>query len=149
MRRRNGFTMIEMLMVIVVVSLVALVTLPKFQDAMGQNTLHGTRSRVMSRFAAARAAAVTSGRVAYLHVHGNQLYVTAKPRRATAGTGTQDTITPVENLYTIYGVSMTPVGADSVRIDPNGVGGTAATVLLSKGSRVDTVHISKYGRVMK
>ena len=147
MGRRNGFTMIEMLMVIVVVSLLVLVTLPKFQDALGQNTLHGTRGRVMSRFAAARATAMTSGRVAYLHVHGNLLYVTAKPRMA--GAGDQDTVTPVENLYTLYGVSMTPVGADSVRIDPNGIGGTAATVLLSKGGRVDTVHISKYGRVTK
>lgn len=144
MPRPKGFTTIELMMVIVVVSLVSLVTLPKFQDALGQNTLHGTRSRVMARFAAARSAAMTSGRVVYLHVHGNQLYVTAK-----TGGATQDTITPVENLYTQYGVSMTPVGADSVRIDPTGIGGTAATVLLAKGSRTDTVKISKYGRVTK
>lgn len=147
MGRPNGFTTIELLMVIVILSLVGLVTLPKFQDALGQNTLHGTRDRVMSRFAAARATAVNSGRVAYLHLKGNQLYVTARPRR-TAGAGVQDTITPVENVYTLYGISMSS-DADSVRIDPTGAGGTAATVLLTKGSRVDTVKISKYGRVTK
>jgi Tfp pilus assembly protein FimT len=139
--------MIEMLMVIVVVSLAGLVALPKFQDALAQNTLHGTRAKVMARFAAARAAAVTTGRVAYLHVSGNQVYVTARPRR-NPGAGQQDTITPVENLYTLYGVTLAS-DADSVRIDPNGLGGTAATVRLTKGSRVDTVQISQYGRVMK
>ena len=148
MGRPNGFTTIELVMVIVVMSLLVLVTLPKFQDALGQNTLHGTRDRVMSRFAAARATAVNSGRVAYLHLHGNQLYVTARPRRTVGGAGVQDTITAVENVYTLYGISMTS-DADSVRIDPTGVGGTAATVRLTKGSRVDTVRISKYGRVMK
>jgi Tfp pilus assembly protein FimT len=139
--------MIEMLMVIVVVSLAGLITLPKFQDAVAQNTLRGTRAKVMSRFAAARASAVTSGRVAYLHTHGNQVYVTAAPRRSP-GAGSQDTITPVENIYTLYGVTLAS-NADSVRIDPNGVGGTAAMVRLIKGSRVDTVQISQYGRVMK
>lgn len=147
MRRPNGFTMIEMLMVIVVVSLAGLVALPKFQDALAQNTLRGTRAKVMSRFATARAAAVTSGRVAYLHVHGNQVYATATPRRMP-GAGTQDTITPVENIYTLFGVSLAS-DADSLRIDPNGVGGTAATVQLVKGSRTDTVRFSQYGRVMK
>jgi Tfp pilus assembly protein FimT len=139
--------MIEMLMVIVVVSLCGLVALPKFQDALAQNTLRGTRAKVMSRFAAARAAAVTSGRVAYLHAHGNQVYVTAGPRRLP-GAGSQDTITPIENIYNLYGVALVS-NADSVRIDPNGVGGTAATIRLTKGSRVDTVQISQYGRVMK
>jgi Tfp pilus assembly protein FimT len=139
--------MIEMLMVIVVVSLCGLVALPKFQDAVAANTLHGTRAKVMSRFATARAAAVTTGRVAYLHVHGNQVYVTARPRRLP-GAGVQDTLTPIENIYTLYGVTLAS-NADSVRIDPNGVGGTAATVRLLKGSRADTVEISQYGRVMK
>ena len=147
MGRPGGFTMIEMLMVIVVVSLLGLVTLPRFRDALSQNTLRGTRAKVMSRFATARAAAVTSGRIAYLHVHGNQVYVTARPRRMP-GVGTQDTITPIENIYTLYGVSLTS-SEDSLRIDPNGVGGTAATVQLAKGSRTDTVTISQYGRVMK
>jgi prepilin-type N-terminal cleavage/methylation domain-containing protein len=146
--RPNGFTMIEMLMVIVVVSLCGLVALPKFQDALAQNTLHGTRGQVMSRFASARSAAMTTGRVAYLHVHGNQVYVTATPRRTIGGSGTQDTITPIDNIYTLYGVTLAS-DADSVRVDPNGVGGTPATVRLIKGSRVDTVRISAYGRVAK
>jgi len=145
--RRDGFTLIETLLVIVVVGLCGLMTLPKFQDALAQNNLRSSRAKVMSRFAAARATAVASGRATYLHVHGNQVYVTAIPRRLT-GAGTQDTITATENVYDLYGVTVAS-DADSVRIDPNGVGGTAAMVRLLKGSRIDTVQISQYGRVMK
>jgi prepilin-type N-terminal cleavage/methylation domain-containing protein len=148
--RRSGFTLIETLMVIVVVSLTGLITYPKFADAVSQNTLHGTRAKVIGAYSAARAASTTSGRATYLHVHGNQLYVTAIPRRK-AGVGDQDTIGQVENLYTRYGVQVLySTNADSIRIDRNGVGGSAAaTIRLLKGSRVDTVIISQYGRVTK
>jgi Tfp pilus assembly protein FimT len=143
--------MIEMLMVIVVVGIVSLTMLPKFQDAVAQNNLRSSRGKVMSRFATARATAMTTGRAAYLHVHGNQVYVTATPRRSVPiGTSTQDTVTAIENVYALYGVTLEyNDNADSVRIDPNGVGGTAAMVRLTKGSRIDTVRISQYGRVMK
>jgi prepilin-type N-terminal cleavage/methylation domain-containing protein len=145
--RRDGFTLIETLLVIVVMGLCGLMALPKFQDAVAQSNLRSSRTKVMSLFATARATSVASGRATYLHVHGNQVYVTATPRRLP-GAGTQDTITSAENVYTQYGVTLAS-NADSLRIDPNGVGGTAATVRLLKGERVDTVEISQYGRVMK
>jgi hypothetical protein len=123
------------------------VALPKFQDAVAQSNLRSSRAKVMSLFATARATSVASGRSTYLHLHGNQVYVTATPRRLP-GNGTQDTITSVQNVYTQYGVALAS-NADSVRIDPNGIGGTAATIQLLKGERTDIVEISQYGRVMK
>jgi prepilin-type N-terminal cleavage/methylation domain-containing protein len=144
---RHGFTLVETLMVIVVVGLAGLIAIPKFNDALSQNTLHGTRAKVVAAYAAARANSTTSGRATYLHVHDNNLYVTALPRRKTTGTGVQDTVVPVENLYTKYGVTVVST-QDSVRIDRNGIGGSGvATIRLQKGGREDIVSISQYGRV--
>ena len=151
MARRSGFTLVETLMVIVVVSLTMLIALPKFTDALSQNTLHATRAKVIAAYSAARANSTTSGRPTYLHVHGNQLYVTALGRRKTTGSGVQDTVVSVENVYTKYGVTMQhSANDDSVRIDRNGVGGSGdAEIRLIKGSRADTISISQYGRVQK
>ncbi len=147
MARRTGFTLVETLMVIVVVSLTMLIALPKFSDAVAQGNLRTSRAKVMSFFSGARTTSMTSGRPTYLHVEGNQLYVTAIGRRK-AGAGVQDTVTAVENVYSQYGVTMVST-ADSVRIDPSGIGGTTATIRLLKGTRVDTIDISQYGRVQK
>jgi Tfp pilus assembly protein FimT len=140
-----GYSLVETLLVIVVIGLCMLVTVPKFQDALAQGNLRSTRAKVMSRYSAARATSMASGRATYLHMHGNQVYVTAIGRRMP-GNGTQDTITPAENMYTMYGVSVAS-NVDSVRIDRNGIGGGAATIRLLKGDRADTVEISQYGRV--
>ena len=149
MASRRGFTLVETLMVIVVVSLCGLIAIPKFNDALSQNTLNSTRSKVIAAYAAARANSTTTGRATYLHVHNNKLYVTALPRRKTTGAGVQDTVVYVENLYTKYGVSVAST-IDSVRIDRNGIGGSAAaTIQLTKGGRKDSVFISQYGRVTK
>ena len=86
--RPKGFTLIETLMVIVVISLLGLMSIPKFQDAVAQGNLRSSRTRVMSLFATARATSMASGRATYLHLQGNRVYVTAAPR--LAGAGTQD-----------------------------------------------------------
>ena len=150
MARRSGFTLVETLMVIVVVSLTMLIALPKFTDALSQNTLHATRAKVIASYSAARANSTTSGRPTYLHVHDNNLYVTALPRRKTTGSGVQDTVVSVENVYTKYGITLLS-STDSIRIDRNGIGGSSgdATIRLVKGSRVDTILISQYGRITK
>ncbi len=84
-----------------------------------------------------------------MHFAGDRVYVTATPRRKlpTAG-NSQDTLTPPEDVYTQYGVDVTS-DKDSIKIDPAGLGRDSAFILLTKGSRVDTVRISRYGRVQK
>ena len=147
MASRNGFTLVETLMVIVIVGLLMLIAFPKVRDSLAQSNLVSARSKVMSLYSVARATSVNSGRVTWLHAHGNLAYVTAIGRRK-AGAGVQDTITPPENIQTQYGVSLAS-NADSVRINPNGIGSMAAVIRLVKGSRADTVNVSSYGRVMK
>jgi prepilin-type N-terminal cleavage/methylation domain-containing protein len=146
---RSGFTLIETLMVIVVVSLCALIALPKFGQAVATSNLGSAKNKLTTLYGSARASAAGRGQTAYLHLSGNQIYVTATPRRGLPlGANTQDTLTPLENIYTQYGVMVTP-SADSLRIDPAGMGRDSAVVVLSKGSQTTTVRISQFGRILK
>ena len=143
MSRRAGFTLVETLLVVVVISLCGLIAMPKFQDAVATNNLLAARAKVMSLYSTARATSAGSGRVTWLHLTGNNAYVTA----VLAG-GALDTITPVQSMSGLYGVSVVST-EDSVMINQSGIGRTAAEIRILKGARVDTIQISSYGRVMK
>jgi prepilin-type N-terminal cleavage/methylation domain-containing protein len=146
---RRGFTLIETLIALVVVSLGMLIAIPHVRDAMAQNNLLNTRAKVVSLYSTARAVSSSSGRVAYLHLNGNRVMVTAVPRR-NAGGGSRDTVGVPENVQTLYGVTIA-TNNDSVKIDQTGLGaaGNATTIKFTKGSRVDSIVISPYGRVLK
>ncbi len=143
MSRGSGYTLVETLLVVVVISVCGLIALPKFQEAVATNNLASARVKVMSLYSTARATSAGSGRVTWLHLEENKAYVTA----VLAG-GVVDTITPVESLAGQYGVTVVS-DRDSVMINQSGIGRTAATIRLLKGSRADTIQISSYGRVLK
>jgi prepilin-type N-terminal cleavage/methylation domain-containing protein len=145
--RRNGFTLIEALIVLVIIGLTGLIALPKLNTAFAQNNVLSAKARLLTLYSTARAAAVGNSQTAILRVNGNQIYVYARPRRKS-GAGTVDTIVKPTNLSTSYGVTLSG-GVDSVRIMPTGVGLDSAVIVLTKYSSVDTVIISKYGRVIK
>lgn len=148
MSRRYGFTLVETLIVIVVIGLVSLIGLPKLQHAWAHSNVLSSKAKITSLYARARAAAVEGSRTAILVVNGGNAYVVARPR--LTGAGAYDTITPVENLYTQFQVSLTS-NVDSVWIAPTGLGlGAAQTqIVLTKGSYADTVFINQYGRILK
>ena len=143
MTRRAGFTLIETLLVVVVISLCGLIAMPKFRDAVATNNVASARAKIMALYSTARANSAGSGRVTWLHLDGNNAYVTA----VLAG-GALDTITPIESMSGQYGVNVVTT-QDSVMINQSGIGRTAATIRILKGIRADTIQISSYGRVMK
>jgi prepilin-type N-terminal cleavage/methylation domain-containing protein len=143
---RTGFTLVEALMAIVVVGLVSLIALPRFQEAMATTNLRGARTKVASLYAKTRAVAIESSRISTLRVEGGRIYIIAQPRRQP-GVGTIDTITRPEDLSIQYGVGLTPNG--DIRVAPTGLGLDAGTLILTKGVHVDTVSISRFGQVVK
>jgi len=145
--RRHGFSLIEMLIVMVVIGLASLIALPKMNAAFTHSNIISAKSKLASLYSIARSTAVSSGQTAILRVNGNQVYVYARPR-LKAGAGTVDTITTPTNLSTQFGVTLSG-GVDSVRISPNGLGLDSAVIILTKSSWLDTVIISRYGRVLK
>jgi prepilin-type N-terminal cleavage/methylation domain-containing protein len=150
--RRAGFTLIEIAVALVVVSLLMLIGLPKFTSAMTKNDVRGARTTVVNLLARARAASTGSGRVTWLKMAGNQAWITATPRRnLPIGANTIDTLGIVENLNTRYGISLSST-VDSIMFDPRGIAseiGTGATIKVSKYGHADTVAVNGMGRVIK
>jgi prepilin-type N-terminal cleavage/methylation domain-containing protein len=146
--RRDGFTLVEALMVIVVIGLVSLIGLPRLQNAWAHSNVLSSKAKITSLYARARASAIEGSRTAILVVNGGNAYVVARPRLVDLAGSTFDTITPVENLYTQYRVNLT-ADVDSLPVAPTGLGLGGAQVVLTKGSYADTVFVNQYGRILK
>jgi prepilin-type N-terminal cleavage/methylation domain-containing protein len=147
--RRQGFTLIEMLMVVVIISLTTLMAVPRFRATVNRSNMLSARAKVMASYSAARAAAAGSGRMTTMNINGNRVWVTASPRLKTSGTGTVDTIVLPKNLNTLYGVTATPSNGTTVVVNQTGLATAANNIVLSHGTLADTIKISRYGRVLK
>jgi|SRR3954451_16499526 prepilin-type N-terminal cleavage/methylation domain-containing protein len=149
--RRGGFTLIEMLVALVVVSLVLLIGLPKFNTAMTAQNLRGSRTTVVNMLAKARSASTESNRLTWLKVGGNKAWILARPR-TSAGAGNADTLGVVEDLNKRYGTTVA-MSRDSIGFDPRGIaselGGGAVTLTVTKSSHSEVVTIDALGRVVK
>lgn len=150
MTRRSGFTLIETLMAIVIVALLVLIGFPKVSSAMIKTNVRGARTTLANMFTKARTVATQTNRKTRLKFNGNQVWIVASPR-LLPGAGTVDTIGPVENLNTLYGVTVTsPV--DSVTFDPRGLAagfGASSTLKVAKSGHTDSIVVDGLGRVVK
>lgn len=153
MTRRTGFTMIEMAVALVVVSLLVLIGFPKVSGAMAKNDTRSARTMAVNMLAKARAAATEGNRRTWLKVQSNRAWIIARPRRVALAGSNADTLGIVENLGTRYGTTLTLSGGDpdSIGFDPRGIawGGVAKTVTVSKRGHTDVVTIDGLGRVVK
>jgi prepilin-type N-terminal cleavage/methylation domain-containing protein len=148
--RRNGFTLVETLIVIVVISLVGLIAVPRMTAAKAQSEVRGVRGRVASIYAAARTSAVSSSRITTVHVSGNKIWVTATPRLTTLAGSNMDTIIRPENLMTSSHIAVTSSAA-TFTISQAGIGQNTAdvTITASKSGHSASVTIKKYGQVVR
>jgi prepilin-type N-terminal cleavage/methylation domain-containing protein len=149
-KRGNGFTLIEMLIVVVIIGLIGLISLPRLNSAFAQSNVLSAKARLMALYSTARATAVSNNQTATLRLNGNQVMVYASPRRKPPinVANTIDTIVRPSDLSSTYGVTLGG-GVDSVRIASSGLGLDSAVITLTKYSALDTVIISRYGRVLK
>jgi prepilin-type N-terminal cleavage/methylation domain-containing protein len=147
---RNGFTVIETLMVVMILGIVVLIGYPRMSSAMGRANVRGARTTLVNLLAKARTAATQTNRVALLKIDGDNAFVLLRPR-VLPGAGNADTLGAVEQLGEIYGVTVTAT-IDSVRFDPRGLGtgfGTGTTFVVSHNGTSETITIDGLGRVTK
>lgn len=149
MSRRDGFTLIEMLTVVVLIGAVSLIGFPRIRSAKYKSELRSARTSVASMYARARSAAIQYNRATIVAFNGPSAVVLATPRLVAAG-GTVDTVGRVNNLSAGYNVTVTTT-SDSIRVDPRGFGGNTAavTVRLTRAEFTDSVVIGPYGRLIQ
>ena len=148
MAHRRGFTLIEVLIVIVVGGLLFLIGLPRLRDAVVRNNVYQSRVAVSGLYARARAVSIEQGRLGYLARNGNRLTVLV--RLSPTGASWADTVGNVENLNERYGVTLT-ASNDTIRFDPRGFGlnDLTETLVVARDGIADTVTISPYGRIQQ
>ena len=150
MQRRNGFTLIEMMVAVVLVGLISLIAFPKVNSAIAKNNLRSARVTMANMFAMARATAVGTNKRTWLNFTGNNVYVTASPRVVNVPGSTMDTVGTIQRLDVVYGVTLTPEVA-SVAYDPRGFATIVGTpkFLVTKSGKRDSVRVDGLGRVIK
>jgi prepilin-type N-terminal cleavage/methylation domain-containing protein len=142
----GGFTLPEILIVIVMISVLALVAIPRFAVANGRRHMESARMRIATSLATARAAAIQKGEPVRFQIVSNRVMVRTAANWSTA----QDLVSPVP-LDTLYNVkaSWLPVG-DSLKLDFSSRGfatyGQRVMIILQRpGVDDDTVVVTKTG----
>jgi prepilin-type N-terminal cleavage/methylation domain-containing protein len=146
---RNGFTLVETLIVVVLLGLIVLIGFPKISSAMSRTDLRSARTTMVNLVATARAAAVQGNRRTWIKFEGNTAHVLARPR--TDGAAGADTVGAIQDLADQYKVAVTPA-LDSIQFDPRGFGaniGGGDTITVSRDGHSSTIIIDGLGRVTK
>lgn len=148
---RRGFTLVETVVAIVVLSLLCLIGFPKVRSGMARNNVRASRTELVNMLAKARATATITNRKTWLRINGNRAVILARPR-LSAGAGDADTLGVVEDIHGRYGTTVT--FNDSVGFDPRGLASgwgatTSYTIKVAKSGYTDSVLVDMKGRVVK
>ncbi len=142
--RSAGFSLIELLIVVVIIGLTMLFTFPRAGKILDHTQVHGARTAIVNKLNATRTAARSSNKVAVLRLTGNNLWLELNDMTGSGKT----TVPGGVGLNTTYGVTVS--GPDSVKFDPRGMSlsGTQKYVVTKNGFS-DSVVVNGYGRITR
>ncbi len=148
---RLGFTMVEILTVMVIIGMLATFALPRLVHLRDQGQLSSATTRFTRAVMAARQAAIQRGKHAYFKHNNSSLWVIVD----TTGINSDSVvITSTQNLSTLYGVSIvSPTGLTSIEYDPRGVSAQASKQVFAfrhtNSGLVDSLCVSKLGNTIR
>jgi prepilin-type N-terminal cleavage/methylation domain-containing protein len=143
-RDRSGFTLPEILIVIVIVSVLALVAIPRFSTASSKRHLESARMRVMAALATARQAAIQKGTSVTFTLDNTY---TVRVRQTSGDTTNLVSPVPLNTLYKV-----TADGSYSIEFTSRGfttLSGNLPIVLTRADVGSETLTVSKTGMVMR
>ncbi len=145
--RPLGFTLIELVIVITIISAAAVFTVPRVTDSIVRESVRSARRQVTAQLARARNIASTRACRSVFHVVAGsdaRVWITA----CAPGGGT-DTVGAVERLTDRYGVSVTS-SKDSISFAPNGLALATdwTSFAFTKSAHTDSLSISPVGKAV-
>jgi prepilin-type N-terminal cleavage/methylation domain-containing protein len=141
---RSGFTLPEILIVIVIISVLALVAIPRFSTASSKRHLESARMRVMAALVTARQAAIQKGTSVTFTLDNTH---TVRVKQTSGDTTNLVSPVPLNTLYKV-----TADGSVSIEFNSRGfsTSGTSTRMILERvGVGKDTLTVSKTGMVMR
>ncbi|HLS47112.1 MAG TPA: GspH/FimT family pseudopilin [Gemmatimonadales bacterium] len=148
---QRGFTIFEVLAVVVIAGIMVLIGFPRLRDVTIRSDVRSARVAISSMVASARSAATQTNRRTELRFDTDSTAViVAYPRLVAAGGSTRDTLGPVENLKGRYGTTIAST-ATTIGFDPRGFGtnANAVTVTVSRQGFTSTLVVSPFGRIQQ
>ena len=142
---RRGFSLIEILIVIVMISLVSLVAIPRFSAGNGRRNMESARLRVAAALTTARQAAIQKGRTVTFALKANRVTV-------VSGADSLLSSVPLDTLYKVYATVDNSAADFSVNFNARGfasVGTTRKIQLKRSGVANDSLMILNTGMVQR
>ena len=147
-RNRTGYTLTELLMVIVMIGVLLALAMPKLNKVDAQAGTASAAQAIASQLATARAVAIATGYPARVTISGSDVTI--------ATSDSLGTFTPMGKSVTLanYGVTVTAAPASNVEFDPRGFAAGIATMQRfivdadTYGVPRDTVCVARIGLVM-
>ncbi len=112
MRNRLGFTVIELIAVMGIISILTTIALPKFVETVRTSKVRSARDEVASYFMRAHAVAIQRGQRTHVRIAGDRMSV------VTDAAGVEQTVL-ASDLYATHGVSLSSTQAEFT-YDPRG-----------------------------
>ena len=153
LRRRAGYSMIELLLVVVTLAVMFAMVAPRVTTIRESSTLRASRQQLVAAFSAARAAALQKGRPSALIINGNEVNV--RVRSGLNGANVR-VFGPVR-FDVSFGAQLERLAGapDSIAYNQRGMmsnvlanGDAVIRYRLRYGAKADTVCISAAGLIL-
>lgn len=149
-RGHEGFALVEMAIVLVVLALVLLIVIPKARTAMVRSDLRSARTTLMAQLNRGKIAAIHRNRRATVAVDAGRVWIETTPRLNPLPGSTSDTVGAVVSLPDQYGVTVSPATA-TITFDARGIGtnpATPVTFAFAKDGETMGLTVNGLGRII-
>jgi len=147
-RHETGFTVLELLTVVLIIGAMLAVAIPYLSKQTGKTSARGAADAVAALHAAARMGAIQRGRTASLVIPtGTNKALVVANKVTSSGL---DTLGKVVDLAGQFGVTVTST-SDTISFSPRGIGNmsSSVTIIISKQGFSDTLRVSRGGRLSR
>jgi prepilin-type N-terminal cleavage/methylation domain-containing protein len=144
-RNHSGYTLAEMIVVLVIFGVVTALSIPRLHGAQSSGSLRSARMQTAVYLAQAQNLAIQRGREAWFVRSGNIISVSVD------SSGTQVVYGRPHDLSKEHGVTIPSTTHDVIKFDSRGFAigaGTVETVVLTRDGMRDSVCMSKLGKLI-